>query len=162
MAKVKYMTIGLVFVMLFSIISGCSLSNYHATLYDSADGWIQEKFINANPLSFDGGKTYPIKRVFVVNDKAQYDRIFVQNIEELAVDFDTQMLIVYTFVDTTRKNRQLVDMNLKDGVLEITYKKEKPIKEYFAPVGDTCMPYLRWFVVKMDKLNSQAVVFNKK
>jgi len=162
MAKGRFVAIILVFLMIFGVLAGCSHWKYHATLYDAAGEWINEDFQKENILRFHGGSAYPKNRVFIVNTQADYDQIFVPDAEGLSVDFDTQMLIVYTFTDENRRNKQIVGMNLNDGVLKITYKKEKPIKEYFVPVGDTCNPYQQWFVVKMDKLAVDSVVFEEK
>ena len=182
MIKVRLVATGLVFLMICGIISGCSSWKYHATLYDDAEDWINETFQKENMVSGayyinkdfiygvsnpEDEETYiqyttlPSDRLFIITEEEEYDRVFSIGSEELGLDFEDQILIVYTFPDTTRKNRLLVDMNLKDGVLEITHKKEKTVKEYFAPVGDTCMPYQRWFVVKMDKLAIHSVSFKK-
>ena len=162
MTKGKFIAVILIFLMIWGVLAGCSHWKYHATLYDAAGAWIKEDFQKENIVHLEGGSTYPKNRVFIVNTQVDYDQIFIPDAAELSVDFDTQMLIVYTFTDTNRRNKQIVGMNLNDSVLKITYQKEKPIKEYFVPVGDTCNPYQQWFVVKMDKLPVDSVVFEKK
>ena len=180
MSKIRLIAIGVVTFIVFNLFTGCSIIKYGATLYSQADEWINEAFQKENMISgayyinenyiYDVSSpedeeiyiqytTLPSDRLFIITEEDQYNQVFSIGSERLGVDFEDQMLIVYTFADTTRKNRLLVDMNLNDGVLEITYKKEKSIKDYFAPVGDTCMPYQRWFVVKMEKFDVQSVVF---
>lgn len=158
MKKVKLLALGLVFIMLLGIFTGCAHWKYHAKLYDAAGQWIQEEFQSENLLSFGGGTAYPAERVFIVTNQEECNEIFVPSAEELSVDFDTQMLIVYTFTDTNLRNNRIVGMDADNGVLKIAYKME----EYLVPVLDTCNPYQRWFVVKMDKLAVNSVVFEEK
>ena len=124
-------------------------NKYNATLYDSAKDWIREDFILATPE----------KRVFIVNDQQRYDEIFISDIEELQIDFNSQMLIVYTFGDEYVLKRMLIKTEIKNDCLNIAYGLEKlPVKENY---GAVCQPYQRWFVVKMDKLDVETVVFEE-
>lgn len=141
-------------------------NKYNATLYDSAKDWVREDFILANPIKTVGfidenpeGQN-PKNRVFIVNDQQRYDEIFVSGIEELQIDFNSQMLIVYTFSDEYVLKRMLIKTEIKNDCLNIAYGLEKlPVKENY---GSVCQPYQRWFVVKMDKLDVETVVFEEK
>lgn len=148
----------LVFITIMGMFVGCSHWKYHADLYDNAGEWINEEFRNQNPVGLAGDKLFPIDRTFTVNNQEEYSRIFAQDVDELAVDFETQMLVVYTFIDTYRRDNRILGMDVMDDTLKITYKME----EYLIPVFDACIPYQRWFVIIMNKLDINSVVFEKK
>lgn len=67
------------------------------------------------------------------------------------------MLIVYTFVDIYHRNNSLVSLDVVEDVLTITYKMQKK-----SGVGDASKPYQRWFVVRLDMLSVDSVVFVEK
>ena len=81
----------------------------------------------------------------------------IENIDDFDIDFDTQMLVVYTFETIYHRNNNLVSLEADEDVLTITYKMEKK-----SGVGDASQPYQRWFVVRLDKLDVDSVVFVEK
>ena len=70
--------------------------------YDNAGDWVREDFKSENLLrgvSFiddTSENELPQTRTFIVCDQEKYEEIFVDNIEELNIDFDSEMIIVYT------------------------------------------------------------------
>ena len=96
MRKIKFTSLGLVLIMIFSLLTGCSKIKYNAQLFDSATDWIKEDFINDNLVGYSENSSYPTERVFVVKNQEEYNEIFVESIDDFDVDFNTQMLIVYT------------------------------------------------------------------
>ncbi|MGN1372575.1 MAG: hypothetical protein ACI4VK_00850 [Candidatus Coproplasma sp.] len=136
-------------------VVGCSNVKYNAVLYDNAEGWIREDFAGENLIDYfrDGSSA---NKTFIVDSQEEYNSIFLENADGLSVDFDSQMLAVYTFISFNYRNNYLTSTEVSDGVLTLTYKMEdKP------GIGDTCVPYQRWFVVRLDKLDVESVVFKK-
>lgn len=157
MTKSKFISLGLVLIMIFSLLTGCSNIKYNAQLFDSATDWIKEDFINDNLVGYSENSSYPTERVFVVKNQEEYEEIFLESIDDFDVDFDTQMLVVYTFETIYHRNINLVSLEVNEDVLSITYKMEKK-----SGVGDASQPYQRWFVVRLDKLDVDSVVFVEK
>ena len=48
MAKSKFISLGLVLIMIFSLLTGCSTNKYNAVLYSNANEWIDETFLKDN------------------------------------------------------------------------------------------------------------------
>ena len=157
MRKTKFITLGLVLLIIFSALTGCSIVKCNAELFDSATEWINEEFINDNLVGYSENSSYPTERIFIVNSQDQYNQIFIENIDELDIDFNTQMLVIYTFVTVYHRNNSLVRLEVNEDVLKITYTMEKKLG-----IGDASQPYQRWFVVRLDKLDVDSVVFVEK
>ena len=81
----------------------------------------------------------------------------IKNVSNFDFSFDTKILIVYTFVDIYHRNNSLVSLDVVEDVLTITYKMEKK-----SGVGDASESYQRWFVVRLDMLSVDSVVFEEK
>ena len=45
MAKSKFISLGLVLIMIFSLLTSCSTNKYNAVLYSNANEWIDETFL---------------------------------------------------------------------------------------------------------------------
>ena len=156
MKKRKIIAVGLVLLILLQLLTGCA--SYHAKLFDSAAEWIDEDFVQSNivVLVDSDNEGYPHDRTFIVKTQEEYDRIFNKDISELTIDFESQMLVIYTFVDIYKRDIRLKTLSVEENTLEIEYQMEK---KYF--VGDACKPYQRWFVVRLDKLDVDAAVFEE-
>jgi len=157
MSKVRIIRAGLALLLIFSLLPGCSNIKYNAQLFDSASAWIKEDFINDNPVGYSANGSYPTERVFVVRNQEEYDEIFIESTDAFDVDFGTQMLVVYTFETIYHRNNNLVGSDINGDVLSITYEMEKK-----SGIGDASEPYQRWFVVRLDKLDVDSVVFVEK
>ena len=158
MSKMKLMSIGIVLLLIISFFAGCLSNKYNAELFDTAAEWINEDFANNNIVRRYGNPEdeYPKTLTFIVDTQEEYHQTFHESANELSVDFNTQMLVVYTFSAINHRNNTIKNLNLEEDVLTITYEMEK---KYF--IGDTCQPYQRWFVVKIDKLPISSVVFEE-
>ena len=157
MIKSKFISLGLVLIMIFSLLMGCSNIKYNAQLFDFTTDWIKEEFINDNLVGYSENSAYPTERVFIVKNQEEYDEIFNESIDDFDIDFGTQMLVVYTFETIYHRDNHLVSLEADEDVLNITYKMEKK-----NGVGDASQPYQRWFVVRLDKLDVDSVVFVEK
>ncbi len=137
------------------LFAGCTVK-YNAVLYDNAKEWIREDFRNGNPTELDESFT---ERKFLVDSSEKYGEIFIEGVAELTVDFDKQMLIIYTFSDFNIRKNLLKSVDYENGDLKIRFIDEVPFS--CAAIGDTCAPYQRWFVVKLDKLSVSSLTFEK-
>jgi hypothetical protein len=162
----KIIAATLVLLLLLQLLTACAGARYGATLYSDAGEWINEAFAKENrvkraqyPSEKDPYKvtTYsdaPSSRLYVVKTREEYERIFQKNIAELSVDFEQQMIVVYTFTDYNRRENVLINAKLEEGTLRITYEDIPPHAE--GDFGDSCSPYQRWFVVTLDRLDVDA------
>ncbi|MGN1104778.1 MAG: hypothetical protein ACI4QI_07915 [Candidatus Coproplasma sp.] len=147
-----------IFMTVLFSVAGCSDGKnvkYNAVLYDDAVEWIRGDFKTENNIDYfqDGN----VSLTFTVDNQEEYNSIFIENADGLSVDFDSQMLAVYTYIAVNYRNNYLTSTEVSDGVLTLTYEMEdKP------GICDTCVPYQRWFVVRLDKLDVDSVVFNRK
>ncbi len=150
------------------VLAGCGNNSikYNAVLYDNANDWIREEFLNENRTRgayFDIGgeinsadKSNPKSRTFIVDNQEEYDEIFISDLNEFDFDFDNQMLIVFTFTTIYHRNNKIKSLDMQNGILKINYKMESK-----SGVGDASVPYQRWFVVKLDLLNIDSVEFEE-
>lgn len=158
-----------VFITCLFATFGCSVGKYNATFFDDAEKWINAEFVAKNLIgnvyypNGDEGEyiktddSYPKNRTFVIRDTEQLKEISVSNAEELKVDFNKQMLIVYTYGALNRRKLELSDIKKNGDILQIFFKSETK-----TGVGDTCMPYQRWVVVKLNKSDFNLVEFKQK
>lgn len=146
----------LLLVTVFCTLTSCTLVEYNAVLYSQAGEWINEEFAKENKLNKDIST-----REFIVKTKEEYDVIFKPDIEGLTVDFEHQMLVVYTLKDEDKTARfDLLKVTANDDVLEVTYKDYLDAGDLFGPAhGSACQPYQRWFVILLDKVDVDTVVF---
>ena len=157
MKRYKITAFFTVLLIVLSSLSACGKIKYNAELYDGASDWINEDFASGNLVRINPDDDYPTSLTFIVTGEEEYNRIFKENIDELKVDFDKQMIIVYTFRTVSHRKAELYSLNIKDDALKITYKEEEKYG-----VGDASRPYQRWFAVKLDKATITSVLFEKK
>ena len=157
MPKSKFLSLWLAIIITFGLLTGCSNIKYNAQLFDFTVDWIKEDFINDNLVDNLENNKYPTERVFIVKNQEEYNETFNKNVSNFDFNFDTQMLIVYTFLDIYHRNNSLVSLDVVEDVLTITYKMKKK-----SGIGDASEPYQRWFVVKLDMLSVDSVVFVEK
>ena len=138
------------FVTIFAcLILTVGCNTYNAKLYNI---YYSQSGSGENVLSDD--ETYPESRTFIVENSEVYNRIFNNDIENFDVDFNKQMLIVYTFMAINHRNLKLISVNLQDAILRITFESVSK-----SGIGDTCIPYQRWIVIKLDKIEVKSVEF---
>ena len=168
MKKIKNFSILMVMILIFNLLSGCRGVKYNAVLYDMANSWIKEEFVEENPIQLTGdiienstdsnsNERYPLERSFIVNNEQEYKKIFIDGIEELNIDFEEQMILIYTFSTIYKRKNSLRSISVEDKTGKIVYQMETK-----HGVGDACPPYQRWFAVKLNKIDITAVEFQEK
>lgn len=168
--KLKALSAVIVCCLAFSLF-GCSNLSYNAKLYN-ADTWINNDFADNSLIRnvyysqsdsdekfFSDDETCPESRTFIIENLEEHNTIFNNDIdiEDLNVDFNKQMLIVYTFRATDHRNLKLISVNFQDKILKITFETI-----FKSGTGDTSTPYQRWIVIKLDKVGMEAVEFKQK
>ena len=165
MSKVKFVAMGMAVLMIFNLLVGCSSSKYNAELYDTATDWINEEFASGNIVRRLGDSEdkdpHPKTLTFIVENQEVYDKIFNDNADQLDIDFDTQMLVVYTFSTVYHRDNKITSMDIDNGVLTIIYKMDSNRSVIGFNRADASLPYQRWFVVKLDKQEINSVVFTE-
>ncbi len=145
------------------VFAGCNYNEvknlYNVVLYDNAVAWIDETFLRNNLTAGayyedipNPGTPLPNSRCFIVKSEAEYGEILKE--DSLIVDFETEMIIVYTFTIEYILPAKIKSINLVDGNLKIDYEIE-----LIQGVGSACQPFQRWFVIKIDKLDVSSVTF---
>ncbi len=171
MKKVNIVALGLVLLMAFSVFAGCSVKKYDAVMYSKSKEWVKTSFLEdkkvrgayyLNPDYVEGlddpvEKYYydeesPRDRTFVIDNQDTYDMIFNEN--ALAVDFEKEIVYLYTFADVYPTRNYYIDrISLEEDKVVICYKLEK------KNVNDSTAPFQRCLIVKMKKLNLSNVEF---
>lgn len=157
MKRYKITVVCIVLLIVLSSLSACGKVKYNAELYYDVSGWINEDFASENLVRISPYDDYPTSLNFIVTGEEEYNRIFKENIDALKIDFDKQMIIVYTFRTVSHRKARLYSLNIKDDALKITYKEEEKYG-----VGDASRPYQRWLAVKLDKIAVSSVLFEEK
>lgn len=137
--------------------AGCK-APYNAEIvcdsYDNAGEWINEDFKIKNgviPLGEAATADCPKSRTFVI--KSEEEKLNVLNGDfDVEVNFEQEMLILYTWSSEYRKPCYIKRMELKNGVLYIYYDIPLP-----PLTGCACPPYQRWVVIKSDLLSMSSV-----
>ena len=161
MKKRKFLSACLALLILLQLFAGCSRG--YTYFWGDAKEWFNKDFRKNNivTIGFLGeSREYPANRTIVIDTQEEYDRAFVPNIPEFTVDFSKQMIAVYTFVDTNRRENILTDVRVENGVLKLICEDIPPYSES-VDYGDTCQPYQRWYVVILDKVDVHSVVFER-
>lgn len=119
----------------------------------------QETFLSETMVSgswnayaeIDDPGALPPSRTILIDDQAEFDAAFVKC--PFDIDLETEMIVVYTLTFTNRRETKIKNISFSDGVLslELTNKRAK------WGAKDTCMPYQRYVVVKLDKLDVDEV-----
>ena len=170
MAKSKFISLGLVLIMIFSLLTGCSTNKYNAVLYSNANEWIDETFLKDNRVKayylnenyiygesdpsdkYIYDTTTPSSRVFIVTDEDEYNRVFSNS--PLDIDFEQEIVILYIFSDVNpTRDYKLKKIEVNDEILTVKTELER------KDVDDTTMPYQRCIVIKMNKVEINEVKF---
>lgn len=142
------------------ILSGCTnISKYHAELFDNIGEYVNEEFLKENTLAEDVNDFFDAtvvkKRLFTVKTEKEMQRIFNESFDP-KIDFDSQILIVYTCFTNSPKERALDKINFSNSELEIVLKDKDEIDRWAL---SSCEPYQRWIAVKIDKVEFDSVEF---
>lgn len=94
----------------------------------------------------------PESRTFIVTDRKSFERIFVDDFLEFEIDFDSEMLIVYTFATHYVLPAKIANIELKEKILTVHYNIELN-----PGAGSAREKYQRWLIVKLDKQDITTV-----
>lgn len=163
----KHVSFILSVIMLLCALTSCSVFDiaikYNARLYSDATQWVNEDFLKENMVygayyRNESGQlcqddSSPKSRAFVIEDDEQYDTFFKQN--SFDVNFEKEVVVLYIFSDTNNRNYILKGLELNDKELTVQVQLQKSL------VDDTIMPYQRCLVLKMNKVEIEAVKFEE-
>lgn len=149
--------------LIVAFLTSCSKSkNYNAILYDNAVEWINADFADSHRVAGalytdaqQNGENFPRSRFFIVDSRTAAEGIFGDSFD-LEVDYENEMLVVYTFSIEYILPAYIDSISLNGTTLTVNCK----IK-HIQGAGTACQPYQRWFIVKLDKLDIDSVVFGK-
>ena len=94
----------------------------------------------------------PESRTFIVTDRTSFEKIISEDFAEFEVDFDNEMIIVYTFETMYVLPAKIADIELSGKTLTLNYNIE-----LIPATGSARAPFQRWFIVKSDKLDITSV-----
>ena len=170
----KIISTGLLLLILLNLLASCSALRFGATLYDHDDiiEWLDEAFLEENKIG--GTVSYPnpnytdrhgsepeyirypdlpTERTFIITEKEEYEKIFTSS--QMDVDFEKEMVILYTSSSVNSIPVDLKEIAIADGVLTISIKFNYP----HGP--GAVMPYQRFFVLQMKKAEITEVKFER-
>lgn len=99
----------------------------------------------------------PKSRAIIIQTREMFDAVFAKDAEGFAVDFASEMLVLYTFTSEYRREIELVSMSVEDQTVTFHYEMKDP--SLFFAVGDAVRPFQRFVLVKMDRLEVDSAVF---
>ena len=170
--KPYFISICLIFIIIICPLSSCSKNKYKAIMYSQSSDWILSSFLEENkvrgaeylnPLynEFDYAidayyydETSPDDRTFIIDNIDTYNTIFNENM--LTIDFDKQIIYLYTFASTSPRDYLIDKISIKEEQLNIYYKLKK------SNMKDATGPHQRCLIVIMDKTNTSSVKFIEK
>lgn len=157
--KRKCLFFGIILIICFNFLMGCSNNKYNATLHDNANEWIKEEFLTANLTygAYYGGElvddnSYPASRSFILRNQQECEGILIENLSELKVDFEEEMIILYTFTTVYHRNIKIKQIEMKDDALKISLQFDKR-----SGIGDASIPYQRFLILQLDRLDITSV-----
>ena len=119
------LTLTVVAVTLSSVIKN------KAVIYDNEAEWIREEFYEKNRVygaMYDRetlrDESYPKTRTFIVRTQEEFDKMFIDE-NHIEVDFEKEMLLVYTYKATYTRKIDVKKLKDEDGVLKVELKMKK-------------------------------------
>jgi hypothetical protein len=169
--KPYFISVCLIFIIIICILASCSKNKYNAIMYSQSSDWIQSSFLEENkvrgaeyenPLYTDDyahdayyyDETSPDDRIFIIDNIDTYNTIFNENM--LTIDFDKQIIYLYTFASTSNRDYLIDKISIKEEQLNIYYKLKK------SNMKDATNPHQRCLIVVMDRTNTSSVKFIEK
>ena len=160
-------------IFLICIEQGCSMeekNDFNALLFDNAGKWINLDFQKENltqgvwgGLYFNGeyietDETYPMEKIFIIDNQTEFDTIF--NVFPPGVNFEKDIILLWVFTNITMRPVVIERVKLENERLNIGLKYVR-----LAPPGkpnepNATVPQMRWFVIKMEKLDIDTVEFS--
>ncbi len=164
----------LIMIIFVSALVACNKNShkYNAVLYSKANEWIDDGFLTENRVKAyylnenyvegesDPSEKYiydndaPASRTFIIDGQQSFAKIFTGY--ESDIDFGSKVVILYILSDVYPfRKYHLRDIEL-DGTMTVYYELEKSDK------NDATAPYQRCFMLILDKVQTDGVVFVEK
>ena len=173
MRKIKFISLGLVVLIFFSVLAGCSCNKYNAVMYSQSKEWILQSFLDENRVRGvfyvdpdaivgpDGpqgytDKTSPSERIFIIDNQDTFNDIFKEN--TLTVDFEKEIVYLYIFNDCSPRKYFIKNIKIEGEQLYIYYRLERR----YDGRRDSVEPYQRCLTVVMEKTDTVSVEFIEK
>ncbi len=141
------------FVLIFACLTFSACGGYDMEVYDFSDKNVTESFAENNKLAKWGEAAtdeLPKSHTVIINSREELEKSLST---ELEVDFETESVVIFTYMATNVRDIKVDKVREKDGTLTVVLETKKP-----APgVGDACMPYQRYVVIKLAKINAPKV-----
>lgn len=171
MKEVKFSSLVVIFIMIFSLLTCCSNNKFNAALYNNVSECINETFLKNNRVKayylnenyiedqnnpndkYIYDTTSLSLRTFIIYDE-EYNRIF--SFSQLNIDFEMEMVILHIFSNVNpTKNYKLQKIEVIDERLIVKLKLEGKNND------SATMPYQRCIAVKLDKVEINEVKFER-
>ncbi len=175
----KIISFGMALLLLAMVFAGCSVQRYDAEIYSYVNDWLDPAFLENNKVSssrfenpdynedeaennayYDVPKylsdsTAPQTRMLIFTDQESMNAAFAEN--EIEVDFEEEMLLIYMFADMSPPSRtyEIKKIAVEKEVLNIHYRLVPRTDNKKDIVG----PYARCIAVKMEKVDVSTVNF---
>lgn len=161
MKKIKY----LISLLLLLGLVACSGNKIEIDFNSSAKDLISSEYLNNNKVgntfypTEDGldhyyDTTSPKERIIIISDEELFKEIFVNY--ECEIDFNEKIVILYIFADVSPRIYKEKKVSIEEKVLTIEYKDKKR-----SNLADDSMPYQRCFMVVIDNVELENVIFKK-
>jgi hypothetical protein len=126
---------------------------YNATIVN-AGFTVRVDFLDENEIyhPFKDDKTLPEDRAFIIPDKDKLDDIFSVF---PSINFEKEMIVMYMYTSSYVRKRSITSVTFNNNKLLIKFK----YAELKPGIGDATTPARRLLVIKMDKLDIDAVEF---
>lgn len=147
-------------ILLSSILLSCSKDNNNIRIInDNATGFINVDFYAKNLIRgayYDNNYAYddpdcPDSRTVLISNLEQFNSVFSSD-ATLDIDFQSEMLVVYSYTAINTRNLSIHKSSNIDGIFKIELITEKNISG-----KDTCIPYQRYVIIKINNTSFNEV-----
>lgn len=144
------------------VLAGCG-NKYNAELtdsrYENLAGVLTEDFLTENlvyGVYYEAGytvdDTYPLERTVIISSQEEFEKTLI-NPGQYSVDFETEMLVIYTFRAGYVRPITLKSIKYDGGTLKINLKMKGGIFGH----GDAAQPFQRYLFIKLSRLDVTSV-----
>lgn len=157
----------LIFIFFILVLCGCN-NKYNAVLYNHAEKWISEDFLDNNRVkAYYKNENYteedddeyiydeesPTSRTFIITEQDRFSEIFSKY--DKSIDLDSEVVVLYIFSDMSSSDYKIKKIYYENQELTIQIKLE------YINTKDSVMPYQRCIMIKMEKLEIESINFIK-
>lgn len=171
MKRRNFVMVFLALLVLLNPLTGCASLKHGATLYSTANEWIDESFLAQNRVSgaYYTNEKYtdphgsepkyikypgePKTRTFIISNREEYDKIFTAS--PIRVDFEKKMVILHTCADVSLREYNIKELVVSDKALTVK------VKQVYKDVNDSVEPYQRCFMLVMQRTEISEVKFEE-